>query len=205
MVNEVKHPLILHKLSILRNIKTNNKEFRELVNEITTLLAYEALKNIELDDIKVETPLTVANGKKIKNDLVIVPILRAGIGMLEGIINLLPTAKVAFVGIYRDHITKEPVEYYEKFPEKLSHPIAFVIDPMLATGGSIVATINLIKKRGIDNIKIISILSSPEGIDFINKNFNDIDIYTASIDEYLNNDKYIIPGLGDAGDRLFGT
>jgi uracil phosphoribosyltransferase len=169
------------------------------------LIAYEALKNIELEDVTIETPLTTFDGKELKNDVIIVPILRAGVGMLEGILNLVPEAKVGFVGIYRDPETKEPVTYYEKLPENCINPVTFIIDPMLATGGSIIATIDILKNMDFNNIKVISIISSPEGIAKIENSHPDVEIYTGNIDDHLDDRKYIIPGLGDAGDRLFGT
>jgi uracil phosphoribosyltransferase len=202
---QIEHPLLKDKLTRLRDKDTNTKDFRALASEITMLIAYEALKHVELIDYTVETPLTTHKGSKVKNDVILVPILRAGVGMLEGVLNLIPTAKVAFVGMYRDPETKKPVCYYEKFPETVKDPIAFIIDPMLATGGSIVATVDLIKKNGINNIKVISIISVPEGIAKVEEAHPDVEIYTGNIDEYLNDHKYIIPGLGDAGDRLFGT
>jgi uracil phosphoribosyltransferase len=205
MYYEINHPLLKHKIAILRDIHTGHKEFRELTSEITMLIAYEALKNVEIEDYEIETPLTKTIGKTIKNDIVIIPILRAGIGMLDGILKLVPNARVGFVGVYRDHDTKKPVLYYEKLPENLKNPIAFVIDPMLATGGSFVKTIDIIKERGIKNINIVSVISTMEGIDTIIKYHPDVDIYTGNIDEKLNDNKYIVPGLGDAGDRLFGT
>jgi uracil phosphoribosyltransferase len=202
---EINHPLLKHKITILRDKNTGHKEFRELTNEITMLIAYEALKNIEVEDIEIETPLTKASGKILKNDIIIVPILRAGIGMIDGILNLVPNAHVGFVGVYRDHETKKPVLYYEKIPTQLKNPTVFIIDPMLATGGSIVETINILKNQNIKNIKIISIISTFEGINKIKFSHPEVDIYTGNIDERLDDNKYIIPGLGDAGDRLFGT
>ncbi|MBN1501620.1 MAG: uracil phosphoribosyltransferase [Spirochaetes bacterium] len=202
---KIDHPLLKQKLTVLRDKNTETKDFRALASEITMLIAYEALKNIELEDITVETPLTEFKGKQLKNDVIIVPILRAGVGMLEGILNLVPEAKVGFIGIYRDPETKKPVTYYEKMPENCKNPVTFIIDPMLATGGSIIATIDILKKKKFNNIKVISIISSPEGLDAIEKVHNDIEIYTGNIDDHLDERKYIIPGLGDAGDRLFGT
>jgi uracil phosphoribosyltransferase len=202
---QIEHPLLKDKLTVLRDKNTSTRAFRSLANEITMLIAYEALKHIELENRTVETPLAVHKGKAIANDVILVPILRAGVGMLEGVLNLIPTAKVAFVGMYRDPQTKKPVCYYEKFPVETHNPIAFIIDPMLATGGSIVATIDLIKQHGIHNIKVISIISVPEGIATVEKAHPDVEIYTGNIDDYLDERKYIIPGLGDAGDRLFGT
>jgi len=202
---EIDHPLLQDKLTVLRDKHTGTKDFRFLANEITMLIAYEALKHVELIDREIETPLAVHKGKAIRNDVILVPILRAGVGMLEGILNLIPSAKVGFVGMYRDPDTKKPVCYYEKLPQEMKHPIVFIIDPMLATGGSIVATIDLIKKSGVHNIKVISIIAAPEGIAKVEAAHPDVEIYIGCIDEKLDERKYIIPGLGDAGDRLFGT
>lgn len=192
-------------MTMLRDKTTNSRDFRILASEITMLIAYEALKGVELIDHVVETPMAPFTGKKLKNDIVFVPILRAGVGMLEGVLNMLPEAHVAFVGIYRDPRTKQPVTYYEKFPEGLDHPVAFIIDPMLATGGSIVAAIELIKSHGIGDIKVLSIIAAPEGLRYVENSHPDVDIYVGALDEYLDDHKYIIPGLGDAGDRLFAT
>jgi uracil phosphoribosyltransferase len=202
---EINHPCVKHKLTVLRDKATGAKEFRELANEITMFVAYEALKGLELEPQEIETPLVKMVGQRIKNDLVVVPILRAGVGMLDGILNLVPTAKVGFVGMYRDPESKEPVEYYEKLPQTLNHPIAMIIDPMLATGGSIIATLDLLKRKGFDRIVVVSIISSPEGIKALEDAHPDVEIYTGNIDDCLNENKYIVPGLGDAGDRLFGT
>lgn len=202
---EIDHPFLKHKLTMLRDKNLMHKEFRELANEITMLVCYEALKSIELVDFDIETPLTPMTGKRMKNDIIIVPILRAGVGMLDGILHLIPKARVGFVGMYRDPETHEPVEYYQKFPKDTQYPIAFIIDPMLATGGSMNATIDLVKSKNISNIKVISIISSPEGIEAVEKAHPDVEIYTGNIDSHLNEKQYIIPGLGDAGDRLFGT
>lgn len=169
------------------------------------LLTYEAFKDMPLVKKSLATPLTETEGYEIKDDIIIVPILRAGVGMLEGILNLLPNARVGFVGIYRDPDTKQPVEYYEKLPVNPVNPLVVIIDPMLATGGSIIATIALLRKKGFDRIKIISIISAPEGIEAVEKAYADIEIFTGHIDSYLDDHKYIVPGLGDAGDRLFGT
>jgi len=205
MYYENHHPLVKHKLTVLRNVVTKHKQFRELVGEITMLIAYDAMKHLETVPVTVDTPLAGTTGSEIKNDIVIIPILRAGVGMLEGMLNLVPTARVGFIGIYRHHDTKEPVSYYEKFPENLTDPHFFIIDPMLATGGSFVATIDLLKEKGFNVITIISVISAPEGIRRVEEAHPDVDIYTGSIDECLDENKYIIPGLGDAGDRLFGT
>ncbi len=205
MYHEINHPFLTHKLTALRDINTSHKEFRELASEITMLICYEALKNIEVEDYEIKTPMTVMTGKRMKNDIVVVPILRAGVGMLDGILSLVPNARVGFLGIYRDHDTKLPVEYYSKLPEKLTNPLVFIIDPMLATGGSVVAAIDMLKKQGFGNIVLISIISAPEGIKVVEDAHPDVRIFTGSVDEYLDDNKYIIPGLGDAGDRLYGT
>ena len=205
MLYESKHPLLKHKMSVLRDKNTCFKEFRELTNEITMLILYEALSNIEICDTPIETPLKKTTGKALKNDIVIVPVLRAGIGMLDGCLKLLPNARVGFVGMYRDHETKEPVEYYEKMPADLTDPVFYVIDPMLATGGSLIATIDLLKRKGHKNIKVLTVLSAPEGIKAMEEKHPDVDVYTGNVDEYLDDNRYIVPGLGDAGDRLFGT
>ncbi len=205
MYQEIKHPFLTHKLTALRDVKTSHKEFRELASEITMLICYEALKNIEVEDYEITTPMTVMTGKRVKNDIVVVPILRAGVGMLDGILSLVPNARVGFLGIYRDHDTKLPVEYYSKLPENLTNPMVFIIDPMLATGGSVVAAIDILKKQGYSNIVLISIISAPEGIKIVEDAHPDVQIFTGSVDDYLDDNKYIIPGLGDAGDRLYGT
>ncbi len=205
MIFESNHPLIKNKLTMLRDIKTSHKKFKELANEITMLLAYEALKDIKTTVVDIETPIEKTQGVEIASDLVIVPILRAGVGMLDGILALVPTARTGFVGLYRDSKTKKPVEYYSKFPTDLENPLAIVIDPMLATGGSMIATIDMLKEKGFNNIKVLTIISSPEGIEEFNKYHGEIDLYTGNIDRCLNENKYILPGLGDAGDRLFGT
>ena len=204
-VFELNHPLVKQKLTLLRDKETKYKPFRELAKEITILVAYEAMKGLEVSEVDVETPLAKTTGYKIKNDIVIVPVLRAGVGMLDGVLNLAPKSKVGFVGMYRDSRTKEPIAYYEKLPENLNDPFFFVIDPMVATGGSLIATIDLIKKYGHKKISIISILAAPEGIKAVHDAHPDVTIFTGVVDQCLNEKKYIVPGLGDAGDRLFGT
>jgi len=205
MYYESTHPLVKHKLTVLRNAVTQHKQFRELVSEITMLLGYESMKNLDIEPLRVETPLAGTIGARLKNDIVIIPILRAGVGMLDGMLNLVPNARVGFMGIYRDHETKEPVTYYEKLPQDLHSPSFFIIDPMLATGGSIISTIDILKEKGFFDITIIAILSAPEGIKSVEEAHPDVKIYTGSIDECLDDNKFIVPGLGDAGDRLFGT
>ena len=205
MYHEINHPFLKHKLTALRDQNTEHKEFRELANEITMLICYEALKNIEVEDYEINTPMCKMNGKRMKNDIVVVPILRAGVGMLDGILTLVPNARVGFVGIYRDHDTKQPVEYYSKLPEEAENSLVFIIDPMLATGGSAVGTIDILKKKNFKNIILISIISAPEGIKVVEAAHPDVQIFTGNVDDCLDGNKYIIPGLGDAGDRLFGT
>ena len=200
------HPMIQHKLSIMRDKKTGPKEFRELLNEIAMLMAFEVTRDLPLKTVEVETPIgltktNVIAGKK----LAIVPILRAGLGMVDGIRSLVPTAKVGHIGLYRDPGTLEPVEYYCKLPADVEEREILLVDPMLATGGSASAAITFIKRRGCSNIKLVSLIAAPEGIHRIQEDHNDVDIYVAHVDEKLNEHGYIVPGLGDAGDRLFGT
>lgn len=205
MHTEVQHPLIQHKLTILRDSATDRKLFRELACEITMLLAYEALKRVPLKPRPVMTPLAECAGEEVAADIVVVPVLRAGMGMLDGILKLIPTARVGFIGLYRDPETKQPVAYYEKLPPAEEPAIAIVIDPMLATGGSLVSAIDMLKRSGYHDLVIISILAAPEGMAVVESAHPDVAIYTGAIDDHLDAHKYIIPGLGDAGDRLFGT
>lgn len=205
MYQIVEHPLLKHKLTVLRDKETQTKEFRELASEITMLLTYEALSNLNTKDIPVETPIMQATGTAVAENLIVVPILRAGVGMLDAMLHLLPSASIGFVGLYRDPNTKQPVEYYQKLPKHTGNDRVIIVDPMLATGGSINATIELLKKKGFDKIKIISILAAPEGIKAVEDAHPDVEIYSGALDEKLDERKYIIPGLGDAGDRLFGT
>ena len=205
MAIKIEHPCVQHKLAIIRDAETGHKSFRELAKEITQFICYEALKNIRTREVKVQTPVAEAVCREIDTDLVVVPILRAGVGMLEGILELVPTARVGFVGLYRDEETKQPVTYYERFPPQIEGGTCIVIDPMLATGGSTVAAIDLLKENGAGNIVVICIVTCPEGIDLVESAHPDVTIYAAAIDEKLNENKYIVPGLGDAGDRLFGT
>jgi len=201
----IEHPCVQHKLGIIRDVDTGHKQFRELATEITKFICYEALKNIKTREIDVETPVGLATCREIDTDIVVVPILRAGVGMLEGILELVPTARVGFVGLYRDENTKMPVTYYERFPPQIRGGTCIVIDPMIATGGSTVAALDLLKKEGAENIVVICIVTCPEGIEFVEAAHPDVPIYAAAIDRKLNDKKYIVPGLGDAGDRLFGT
>ena len=201
----IDHPCVQHKLGIIRDVDTGHKLFRELATEITKFICYEALKNIKVKEIVVQTPVAEAICKKIDTDLVVVPILRAGVGMLEGILELVPTARVGFVGLYRDEITKQPVNYYQRLPKQARGGTCIIIDPMIATGGSAVAAIELLKESGAAQIVVVCIVTCPEGLALVEAAHPDVPIYTAAIDDHLNADKYIVPGLGDAGDRLFGT
>ncbi len=205
MHEQVNHPCVQHKLALIRDEDTGYKKFRELATEITMFLCYEALKEIEVKQVTVQTPLAEAPGHKIANELVVVPILRAGVGMLEGILGLVPTARVGFVGMYRDAETKKAVSYYHKLPTETDGATCIVIDPMLATGGSTSATIDFLKDQGAATIVVVCIVTCPEGLATVESDHPDVKIYTASVDERLDERKYIIPGLGDAGDRLFGT
>ncbi len=206
-VHVLDHPLIQHKLAILRDKRTGVKEFREIVGEIAALMCYEATRNLPTEEVEVETPVAVAKvrvlaGKK----LAIVPILRAGLGMVDTIIDLIPSAKVGHIGLFRDPETHEPVEYYCKMPPDIAERQVFVVDPMLATGGSASAAIALLKKKyGCKNITLMDILAAPEGVETVRKDHPDVDIFLAALDERLNEHAYIVPGLGDAGDRIFGT
>ena len=200
------HPLIQHKLSILRDVNTGTKEFKELVDEIATLIAYEATRDLPLAETKVQTPIEVATTKVLAGKkLAVVPIHRAGLGMVSGMLNLIPAAKIGHIGLYRDPKTLEPVEYYCKLPSDIEERQIFVVDPMLATGGSASAAIGFIKKHGGKSIKLMCILAAENGIERIQQDHPDVQIYCAAVDERLNDHGYICPGLGDAGDRLFGT
>lgn len=204
-VFEMTHPLIQHKISMLRCKDTTVKDFRELANEIALLMGYEATRDLPLEDIQVQTPISVANGKAIQKQVAVVPILRAGLGMVDAILSLIPAAKVGHIGLYRDHETLEPVEYYCKLPSEIEQRQILVVDPMLATGGSAVAAINFIKQRGGKNIRFMCLIAAPEGVKALTEAHPDVDVYCGCIDERLNENGYIVPGLGDAGDRLFGT
>jgi len=200
------HPLIQHKLSVLRNKNTSVKEFRELISEIATLMCYEATRDLQLEEVDVETPIAVAKCRRLAGKkLAIVPILRAGLGMVDGMVSLVPNAKVGHIGLFRDPETHEPVKYYYKMPEDIQNRDVFVVDPMLATGGSASAAIQFLKDDGVKHIRLMCIIGCPEGIARIQADHPDIDIYVAACDERLNEHCYIIPGLGDAGDRIFGT
>ena len=200
------HPLIHHKLSILRDKTTPVKEFRELVSEIAGLMCYEATRDLPTVEVDVQTPITTAKCRMLAGKkLAIVPILRAGLGMVDALVDLIPSAKIGHIGLYRDPVTHEPVEYYCKLPEDVGNRVVFVVDPMLATGGSAVAAIDFLKKHGCKNIIMMNIIGCPEGIATVQKAHPDVDIYMAACDEKLNDHAYIVPGLGDAGDRIFGT
>ena len=203
---ELNHPLITHKLAILRDINTGTKEFRELVTEISILLCYEAMKDAKLEKTTIETPLEkMETGKLNEDHYAVVPILRAGMGMVEGIIKVVPNAKVGHIGLYRDEETFQPVEYYYKMPEGIADREVLIIDPMLATGGSASATIDRLKQDGVTKIKLLCIVAAPDGIKTIEENHPEVQIYCAVVDRELNENAYIMPGLGDAGDRVYGT
>ncbi|HEY3367428.1 MAG TPA: uracil phosphoribosyltransferase [Symbiobacteriaceae bacterium] len=202
----IAHPLIQHKLSIIRDERTGSKDFRELVEEVAMLMAYEVTRDLPLQECDVKTPVAVAKCKQLAGEKIgIIPILRAGLGMVEGILHLYPTARVGHIGLYRDPKTLLPVEYYCKLPPDLPERELIIVDPMLATGGSSVAAIDLVKRHGGKKIKLLSLIAAPEGIKVVQEAHPDVDIFTAAIDSYLNDHAYIVPGLGDAGDRLFGT
>ena len=205
-VTRIEHPLILHKLAIIRDKRTGSKDFRELVEEVSMLMAYEVTRNLSTEEVEIETPICktkcqMLSGKKVA----IVPILRAGLGMVDGMLKLIPAAKVGHVGLYRDEETLQPVEYFCKLPQDIAERDVIVVDPMLATGGSSSDAVTMLKKRGAKNLRLMCLVASPEGIEFVQKAHPDVDIYIAAIDEKLNENGYIVPGLGDAGDRLFGT
>lgn len=200
------HPLISHKISILRDVNTGSKEFRELVQEIAMLMAYESLRDLPTEYVEIKTPITTTKSKMLsKKKIAIVPILRAGLGMVDGILALVPTAKVGHIGLYRDEETLEPREYYCKLPKDIDKAQVIILDPMLATGGSAVAAVDFIKEKGCKNIKFMSLIAAPEGVKRLVEAHPDIQLYCGCLDEKLNENGYIVPGLGDAGDRIFGT
>ena len=206
MVTILEHPLITHKLSWMRDKRTGHREFRLYLNEIASLMAYEICRDLPTQDVHIETPVGPCDTKQLAKEVVLVPILRAGMGLVDGILNLIPTAKVGFVGLYRDEKTLEPVEYFVKFPEKdLQDAVIMVLDPMLATGGSAIAAVNLLKKKGAKNIKMVCLVGAPEGVKTFEQAHPDVDLYLAALDSHLNENGYIVPGLGDAGDRIYGT
>lgn len=202
----IDHPLVQHKLTIMRDKNTGTKDFKELLTEISTLMGYELTRDLPLRDVEIETPLCKTMGKEISGKkIAIVPVLRAGLGMVEGLLSLVPVAKVGHIGLYRDPNTHEPVEYYCKLPFDIEQRTVILCDPMLATGGSASAAITMIKKRGVTSIKMLNLVSAPEGVERIKKDHPDVDMYCAALDDHLNEHAYIVPGLGDAGDRIFGT
>jgi len=205
-VTQITHPLILHKLAYIRDKNTGSKYFRELVEEVAMLMAYEVTRDVQLEEVEIETPICTTKCKVLAGKkMAIVPILRAGLGMVDGMLKLIPAAKVGHIGMYRDEETLQPVEYFCKLPQDISERDVIITDPMLATGGSAIDAIAALKKRGAKNIKIMCLIAAPEGIKAVTDAHPDVDIFVASIDEKLNEKGYIVPGLGDAGDRLFGT
>ena len=200
------HPLIQHKVGIIRREEVGSKDFRQLISEIAMLMCYESTRNLKLQDVKIKTPICETTVKELAGKkLAVVPILRAGLGMVEGMLAMIPAAKVGHIGLYRDPETLEPVEYYCKLPSDCNEREVYVVDPMLATGGSCVAAIQMLKEKGVKNIHFMCIIASPEGVERLQKEHPDVDIYIAALDEKLNDHGYIVPGLGDAGDRIFGT
>ncbi|MBQ8509130.1 MAG: uracil phosphoribosyltransferase [Clostridia bacterium] len=202
----IDHPLITHKLTIMRSKETGSKDFRELLNEIATLMGYEITRDLPMEDVEIETPVSKMTAKVISGKkLAIIPILRAGLGMVDGLLSLVPVAKVGHIGLYRDPETHLPVEYYCKLPFDIEERICIVVDPMLATGGSSADALTMLKNKGCKNIKLMCLVAAPEGVKKVQETHPDVDIYVAALDERLNDHAYIVPGLGDAGDRLFGT
>ncbi|MDO4476334.1 MAG: uracil phosphoribosyltransferase [Lachnospiraceae bacterium] len=200
------HPLIQHKVGVIRRIETGTKDFRTIISEIAKLMCYEACRSLKLQDVEIETPICKAVVKELAGKkLAVIPILRAGLGMVDGMLDIIPSAKVGHIGLYRDPETHEPVEYYCKLPEDCAEREIFVVDPMLATGGSAAAAITMLKEHGCRNIHFMCIIAAPEGVEKMQKEHPDVDIYIAALDDHLNENKYIVPGLGDAGDRIFGT
>ena len=205
-VQVMEHPLIQHKINYIRNEAVGSKEFREMVGEIAALMCYEATRDLKLEEVKIKTPICEMTGNMLSGKkLAVVPILRAGLGMVEGLLQMIPAAKVGHIGLYRDPNTYKPVEYYCKLPADCSEREVFVVDPMLATGGSSVAAIQMLKDKGVKHIRFMCIIAAPEGVEYMQKEHPDVDIYIGALDECLNEHKYIVPGLGDAGDRIFGT
>ena len=205
MLEVLNHPLITHKLTQMRRKETGTKDFRENLDEIAELMAYEVCRDLPVEPVDIETPVAPCTGYQLSKEVVIVPILRAGIGLLDGIRRLVPTAKVGFIGLYRDEKTLQPHEYFAKFPKDLDKAVVMIVDPMLATGGSAMAAIHSVKERGAKNIKLVCLVGVQEGVRAVQKEYPDVDIYLAALDDHLNENGYIVPGLGDAGDRIFGT
>ncbi len=205
MLEVLNHPLITHKLTQMRKASTGTKDFRENLDEIAELMAYEVCRDLPTKPVEIQTPIAKCTGFELSKEVVIVPILRAGIGLLDGIRRLVPTAKVGFIGMYRDEKTLEPHEYFAKFPSGMDDAIVMIVDPMLATGGSAIDAIAAVKKRGAKQIKLVCLVGAPEGVKAIQAAHPDVDIYIAALDDHLNENGYIVPGLGDAGDRIFGT
>lgn len=205
MLTVFDHPLIKHKLNIMRNKDTGTKDFRDNLDEIGSLMVYEVTRDLPLKKEEIETPICSYEGQTLAKEVVVVPILRAGLGMVSGILSLIPTAKVAHVGLYRDEETLEPHAYFEKYPKTIQDAVTLIVDPMLATGGSAIAAIDMVKKQGAKNIKMVSLVGAPEGVRALEEAHPDVDIYLAALDDHLNDHGYIVPGLGDAGDRIFGT
>ena len=205
MVTVIDHPLITHKLTYMRMEETGHKDFRENLDEIASLMAYEVCRDLPLKDIHITTPMGPCDTKTLDTEVILVPILRAGMGLVNGIMDLIPTAKVGFIGLYRDEETLEPVEYFAKFPKELSDGVVLVLDPMLATGGSAIAAVDMIKARGAKNIRMVCLVGAPEGVKAFTERHPDVDLYMAALDDHLNEIGYIVPGLGDAGDRIYGT
>ena len=200
------HPLIAHKIGIIRKKETGTREFREMISEIGTLITYEATKDLKLQDVEIETPICNTTVKELAGKkLAVIPILRAGLGMVEGVLTMIPSAKVGHIGLYRNEETLEPVEYYCKIPKDCDERDVFVVDPMLATGGSAIAAIQMLKDHGVKNMRFLCIIAAPEGVKKLQEAHPDVDIYIGALDEHLNENGYIVPGLGDAGDRIFGT
>jgi len=205
MLKLINHPLITHKLSLIRRKETGTRDFRQNVNEIAGLMAYEITRDLPLREVVIDTPLSSCITSELSREIILVPVLRAGLGMVDGITSLITTARVGHIGLVRDHETLEPTEYYAKFPADISSAVVMVLDPMLATGGSASAAIGAVKKRGAVTIRLVCIVGAPEGVTRVEKEHPDVDIYLAALDSHLNENGYIVPGLGDAGDRLFGT
>ena len=205
-IHVMDHPLLRHKIDYIRRKEVGTKEFREIIEEISMLMCYEATRELKLEDVEIETPICTMQGKELAGrKLAVVPILRAGLGMVEGILHMIPASKIGHIGLYRDSETLEPVEYYCKLPADCDKREVFVVDPMLATGGSSAAAITMLKEKGVKNIRFLCVIAAPEGVEKMKKEHPDVDIYIGVLDEKLNEHGYIVPGLGDAGDRIFGT